>query len=124
IEADHLTLDLVQSRLAAVTGIPVDSQRLTTAGGLLCSDGVFGAAAATSGTHAAQRVVYLSLGMRVAGGKGGFGSELRKMGARLAARKATNFDSCRDLNGRRLKTAKRAKAYVVGWSQWMADGVG
>ncbi|KAI9597638.1 telomere stability and silencing-domain-containing protein [Syncephalis fuscata] len=112
LESDGLTMSEVQSRLVAATGIPMDMQRLTTAGGLVCSsvDMPLSALCPVGNANSHERIIYLSLSMRMGGGKGGFGSELRKMGARLAARKATNFDSCRDLNGRRLKTVKRAKA--------------
>lgn len=42
--------------------------------------------------------------LRVMGGKGGFGSNLRSMGARAATKETTNFEACRDLEGRRLRT--------------------
>ncbi|KAI8805819.1 telomere stability and silencing-domain-containing protein [Cladochytrium replicatum] len=47
--------------------------------------------------------------LRVVGGKGGFGSMLRAQGGKMASRKTTNHDSCRDLSGRRLKTVNEAK---------------
>ncbi|KAF8666710.1 Telomere stability and silencing [Rhizoctonia solani] len=43
------------------------------------------------------------------GGKGGFGSQLRAAGGRMSSQKASNNDSCRDLNGRKLSTIKEAK---------------
>jgi hypothetical protein len=46
---------------------------------------------------------------RLLGGKGGFGSMLRAKGARMSSRKATNFESCRDLSGRRLQTLHDAE---------------
>lgn len=46
---------------------------------------------------------------RLLGGKGGFGANLRAAGGRMNASKSTNFDSCRDLNGRRLGTLKEAQ---------------
>jgi hypothetical protein len=45
------------------------------------------------------------------GGKGGFGSVLKSQGKRLAQKKSTNFESCRDLAGRRIKTVNEAKLY-------------
>ncbi|PVU96740.1 hypothetical protein BB561_001000 [Smittium simulii] len=42
------------------------------------------------------------------GGKGGFGSMLRAQGGKMSSKKITNFDSCRDLSGRRLATIKAA----------------
>ncbi|KAF3911479.1 hypothetical protein ABW20_dc0106327 [Dactylellina cionopaga] len=47
------------------------------------------------------------------GGKGGFGSQLRAAGGRMSSRKRKgqeNNDSCRNLDGRRLRTVKEAKA--------------
>jgi ElaB/YqjD/DUF883 family membrane-anchored ribosome-binding protein len=40
------------------------------------------------------------------GGKGGFGANLRRQGGRMRVKKTTNFDACRDLSGRRIKTVK------------------
>jgi hypothetical protein len=55
----------------------------------------------------------LELVPRVLGGKGGFGANLRAAGGRMNASKSTNFDSCRDLNGRRLGAVKEAQRWVV-----------
>ena len=46
---------------------------------------------------------------RCRGGKGGFGSQLRAQAGRMASQKSTNFEACRDLSGRRLKTVNDAK---------------
>ena len=54
----------------------------------------------------------LELGVRVLGGKGGFGSQLRAAGGRMSTGKATNVDACRDLSGRRLSTIKEAQRSV------------
>jgi len=54
------------------------------------------------------------------GGKGGFGANLRRQGGRMGAKKTTNFDACRDLNGRRLKTVKntqRMAEYIASSDQ-------
>lgn len=51
--------------------------------------------------------------MRLAGGKGGFGSMLRAIGAQIE--KTTNREACRDLSGRRLRDIneeKRLKEYL------------
>jgi hypothetical protein len=56
--------------------------------------------------------VFLELGVRMLGGKGGFGSQLRAAGGRMSAGKKTNNDSCRDLNGRRLRTLQEADRFV------------
>lgn len=55
--------------------------------------------------------VHVRLAVRLPGGKGGFGSQLRAAGGRMNSKKngQNNTDSCRDLNGRRLSTIKEAK---------------
>lgn len=57
--------------------------------------------------------VLLRLVERLPGGKGGFGSMLRAIGAQIE--KTTNREACRDLSGRRLRDIneeKRLKAYL------------
>ncbi|KAK6359465.1 hypothetical protein TWF696_000621 [Orbilia brochopaga] len=57
--------------------------------------------------------VTLHLSVPLPGGKGGFGSQLRAAGGRMSSRKRKgqeNSDSCRNLDGRRLRTVKEAKA--------------
>ncbi|KAM0753800.1 hypothetical protein T439DRAFT_377941 [Meredithblackwellia eburnea MCA 4105] len=66
--------------------------------------------ASNDGNHIGLRLV-----VKLPGGKGGFASQLRAQGGRMSSNKATNNDSCRDLNGRRLSTIKEAKklaAYI------------
>lgn len=46
----------------------------------------------------------------VRGGKGGFGSMLRAIGAQIE--KTTNREACRDLSGRRLRDINEEKRYV------------
>ena len=56
---------------------------------------------------------YVSLVPRLLGGKGGFGSMLRAIGAQIE--KTTNREACRDLSGRRLRDIneeKRLKAWI------------
>ncbi|PVU93146.1 hypothetical protein BB559_003416 [Furculomyces boomerangus] len=52
----------------------------------------------------------VKLQVLVSGGKGGFGSMLRAQGGKMSSKKITNFDSCRDLSGRRLITIKAAQS--------------
>lgn len=47
---------------------------------------------------------------RLVGGKGGFGSMLRAIGARIE--KTTNHEACRDLNGRRMRDVNNEKKYI------------
>jgi len=56
--------------------------------------------------------IFLSLALRLRGGKGGFGSQLRAQGGRMSSRRKRgqqNLSSCRDLSGRRLKAVQDAK---------------
>ncbi|KAJ2079286.1 hypothetical protein H4R24_003890 [Coemansia sp. RSA 988] len=55
---------------------------------------------------------WLALRGRLLGGKGGFGSTLRSQGNRMSANKSNNYDDCRDLYGRRLRTLKEAKGIM------------
>jgi len=55
----------------------------------------------------------LHVHLRIVGGKGGFGSMLRAIGAQIE--KTTNREACRDLSGRRLRDIneeKRVKAWL------------
>lgn len=55
--------------------------------------------------------------LRLRGGKGGFGSMLRAIGAQIE--KTTNREACRDLSGRRLRDIneeKRLKSWLDGQS--------
>lgn len=58
--------------------------------------------------------VHLRLAVKLLGGKGGFASQLRAQGGRMSSNKATNNDSCRDLNGRRLSTINEATKCALG----------
>lgn len=66
-------------------------------------------AALSSNSSGNGNDIHLQLGVRFLGGKGGFGSQLRAAGGRMSSGKNTNNDSCRDLNGRRLRTLQEAK---------------
>ena len=60
----------------------------------------------TQGSHPCSTSVDLSITLQVSlsmnGGKGGFGSLLRSMNPKKNL--ADNYESCRDLSGRRLRT--------------------
>ena len=49
------------------------------------------------------------------GGKGGFGSMLKSMGAKKG-KETTNFEACRDLNGRRLRNVNDEKKLAEWYS--------
>lgn len=53
----------------------------------------------------ANGVYHISLRLR--GGKGGFGSMLRMIGAQIE--KTTNHEACRDLSGRRMRDVNNEK---------------
>ncbi|KAF8544973.1 telomere stability and silencing-domain-containing protein [Trichophaea hybrida] len=59
--------------------------------------------------------ITLRLTHPLCGGKGGFGSQLRAAGGRMSSRKKSqeNSDSCRNLDGRRMRTVKEAKALAA-----------
>ncbi|RKP13470.1 telomere stability and silencing-domain-containing protein [Piptocephalis cylindrospora] len=101
---DTLTLSLrketrvkdILMGLASGLEIPQEELRISTFGGLPLEDE--GLPKAETGGAGWARIQ-----IRGCGGKGGFGSQLRAQGGRMATRKTTNFSSCRDLSGRRLK---------------------
>lgn len=63
------------------------------------------------GSLASCGVFALDVGVRVRGGKGGFGQNLRAEGGRMSKKlKNMSQDDCRDLHGRRLSTVKEAQA--------------
>ncbi|KAG0304357.1 hypothetical protein BGZ98_005613 [Dissophora globulifera] len=103
-------LDLKQ-HLFDLYHIPVDDQRIQTAGGLPLSTGDDQDDDQVLLFEDAERkqVRYFGLSMRLGGGKGGFGSMLRAQGGRMSSQKSTNTDACRDLSGRRIKTVNDAK---------------
>lgn len=48
---------------------------------------------------------------RLLGGKGGFGSNLRAQGNKMSSKKrAGNYEACRDLAGRRIRTVSQAQS--------------
>lgn len=57
-------------------------------------------------------VLFVRAQLRLNGGKGGFGSMLRSMGGKMASKQTTNFQACRDLTGRRLRSTTQAAQYV------------
>lgn len=94
-------------------GLAVDSLRILTLGGLQLQD--WDSLEASDAT--VDVVQELIVKLRVRGGKGGFGSMLRAQGGRMASKRTTNFESCRDLSGRRLKTINAAKQLAVYMSK-------
>ncbi|XP_003930344.1 splicing regulator SDE2 [Saimiri boliviensis] len=65
-----------------------------------------------------QHGAVYSLEPRLCGGKGGFGSMLRALGAQIE--KTTNREACRDLSGRRLRDVNHEKA-MAEWVKQQAE---
>ena len=62
--------------------------------------------------------LHLSLILPLPGGKGGFGSMLKAIGAQIE--KTTNKDACRDLSGRRLRDVNAEKR-IKNWIKRKSD---
>jgi hypothetical protein len=78
--------------------IPIDEQRLVSNGGFQLTD------EERIGNDECIHVL-----LRLPGGKGGFGTNLRALGGKMSKKKTLNKDSCRDINGRRIRTVKEAE---------------
>ena len=93
----------VRSFVEEREGIPVSEQVLRVGSSILSFEQqeLFGA------DFCADSVIYVSL--RLVGGKGGFGSQLRAAKNRVGQKKTENFSACRDLNGRRLRHVEAEK---------------
>lgn len=76
-------------------GVPASCQQLVFSGRQLADD----SRALSTWGISTDNTVHLTLGLR--GGKGGFGALLRGQGR--DGKVTTNFDACRDLQGRRIK---------------------
>uniref|UniRef100_W5L2K6 SDE2 telomere maintenance homolog (S. pombe) n=1 Tax=Astyanax mexicanus TaxID=7994 RepID=W5L2K6_ASTMX len=68
--------------------------------------------------HKLQAGAVYRLELRLCGGKGGFGSMLRALGAQIE--KTTNREACRDLSGRRLRDVNHEKE-MADWLKKQAD---
>ncbi|XP_076139333.1 splicing regulator SDE2 [Alosa pseudoharengus] len=72
----------------------------------------------SSGEEQLQTGAVYRLEPRLFGGKGGFGSMLRALGAQIE--KTTNREACRDLSGRRLRDVNHEKE-MAEWLKKQAD---
>jgi hypothetical protein len=100
----NATVNDLKARLHSITKIDLVDQRLTTIGGKSLDDD-----ALLFNANDTEGPIIYNLSARLFGGKGGFGSMLRAQGGRMNAQKSTNFDACRDLQGRRVKAVNDAK---------------
>ncbi|KAI0564967.1 Silencing defective 2 ubiquitin [Gracilaria domingensis] len=92
----------------STTGLPSQSFYLCQAGVLLRPESFI----TKPGEHTA--FVQLFIRRALPGGKGGFGALLK---GSSATKKTTNFDSCRDLQGRRLRDVRREQALRTALQQ-------
>ncbi|RWS28120.1 hypothetical protein B4U80_02274 [Leptotrombidium deliense] len=98
----NLTADQVYQEISVREGISAKVFRILENGKPLKSDSVI-----------SDELSFLSLFIPMCGGKGGFGSMLRAIGAQIE--KTTNKEACRDLSGRRLRdinAEKRIKEWI------------
>lgn len=83
----------IKHRLYDITGLPCNQQRLVSCGRELCDSSLV-----SSSTS------FVSLLLRLPGGKGGFGANLRNAAKKFNTK---NFNAMRDLSGRRLRHVKQ-----------------
>jgi hypothetical protein len=86
--------------LEDLTDIPISEQRVTKFGGALIN---------SKETFCSKSTELFRVSLRLLGGKGGFGANLKSLGGRLSKKTSSNTDACRDLSGRRLRTVNEAK---------------
>ncbi|KAI9275743.1 Sde2 N-terminal domain-containing protein [Phascolomyces articulosus] len=100
-DQDHTIHDLKQ-RIHTITQVDMGHQSISTLGGRILTDDdlMF---------NQQEETAIFNMSLRLLGGKGGFGSMLRAQGGRMNAQKTTNFEACRDLQGRRIRTVNEAK---------------
>lgn len=56
-----------------------------------------------------KEFTFLHVNFRILGGKGGFGASLRGQGMKQSKKKQSNFNSCRDLEGNRIRDVVHQK---------------
>lgn len=113
--AEALRVGTVAYAFQQLWNVAVPDQLWTSFGGriLKMEDKVFASSSSPSSSSSLQgsleKLASVNLLFKLYGGKGGFGANLRSQGGRMASQKTTNFDACRDLSGRRLKTISDAQ---------------
>eukprot|EP00756_Hemistasia_phaeocysticola_P063645 Hpha_TRINITY_DN7125_c0_g1::TRINITY_DN7125_c0_g1_i1::g.29767::m.29767 len=104
------TLGIVRARVAELVALTPDSLSFAWQGRCLKDD--------LTDLDVSTGVV-LHCALRLRGGKGGFGSQLRARG-KAASQKTTNFDACRDLNGNRIRHVRQQEA-LEAWAKGDED---
>eukprot|EP01062_Namystynia_karyoxenos_P066378 TRINITY_DN60325_c0_g1_i1.p1 TRINITY_DN60325_c0_g1~~TRINITY_DN60325_c0_g1_i1.p1 ORF type:complete len:325 (+),score=115.13 TRINITY_DN60325_c0_g1_i1:76-975(+) len=97
------TVGAVKRAASAVCGIPAAAMSLAMRGRPVADDAHIAPLAGDCGG------LVFNCSLRLRGGKGGFGSNLRARG-KAASQKTTNFDACRDLSGNRIRHVRQEKA--------------
>ncbi|XP_023954970.2 replication stress response regulator SDE2 [Bicyclus anynana] len=104
LNIECLNVSGLKHNISTQYGIPVKDLFATLNGKLVCDD---------FNLEDSENVV--RVWSRIVGGKGGFGSMLRAIGAQIE--KTTNREACRDLSGRRLRDIneeKRLRKWLEG----------
>ncbi|KAI7847836.1 telomere stability and silencing-domain-containing protein [Circinella umbellata] len=102
-QSQDATVYDLKKRITTLTNVNMANQSISTMGGRLLSD------EASMFNQQQDGPTIFNMSLRLLGGKGGFGSMLRAQGGRMNAQKTTNFEACRDLQGRRIRTVSEAK---------------
>jgi hypothetical protein len=93
-----LTGSTLLDAVSALSHIPPASLRLVTGLLTLTPSTLLSASPDSSNQFPSATTL-----LRLRGGKGGFGSLLRGAASKAGQKKTSNFDACRDINGRRLR---------------------
>jgi len=93
----------LKEEVLSTFGIPLEEQNLYHNGRIIHD---------LSGLERLEVGSTIDVGLKLQGGKGGFGSLLR--GQAISKRKITNFDASRDLQGRRIRNVK-AHQKIMEW---------
>lgn len=104
-----LSVNDLQSYIQDKEALPVEEQKLWANGKLLLSNQLI---SLESHLH---HPLMIDVHLDVLGGKGGFGSLLRGGQAGVMQKKTTNFNACRNLEGRRIRHVKQ-EAALAEWS--------
>jgi len=96
-------IDSLKEEILLTFGIPIEDQTLYHNGRIIHN---------FAGLERLESGSTIDIGLKLQGGKGGFGSLLR--GQAISKRKITNFDASRDLQGRRIRNVK-AHQKIMEW---------
>ena len=102
-QGQNATVHDLKEHITTLTKVNTANQSISTMGGRLLTDD------ALMFNEQQEGPAIFNMSLRLLGGKGGFGSMLRAQGGRMNAQKTTNFEACRDLQGRRIRTVNEAK---------------